>query len=57
MPEFTPQTAAIASCIAAGVMTVGFAARSTRWGVPLMMFGILALLAIIGYGIIDLVTI
>jgi hypothetical protein len=56
MPEFTLQTAAISTCIAAGVMTVGFAARSTRWGVPLMMAGILGLLAIIGYGIVDLVT-
>jgi hypothetical protein len=57
MPEFTIQTAAITTCIAAGVMTVGFAARATRWGTPLMMAGILGLLAIIGYGIVDLVNI
>ena len=54
MPEFTFQTAAIAATIAAGIMTVGFAARSTRWGTPLLMAGILSLLAIIGFGIIDM---
>ncbi|MDM0073219.1 hypothetical protein QTH90_02420 [Variovorax sp. J2P1-59] len=56
MPEFTLLNAAITTCIAAGVMTVGFAARETRWGTPLMMFGIVGLLAIIGYGIVDLVS-
>lgn len=56
MPEFTLLNAAIATCVAAGVMTVGFAARATRWGTPLLMAGIIGLLAVIGYGIVDLVS-
>ena len=53
MPEFTPQTALFAACLAAGVMTIGFAARETRWGVPLLAGGIVGLLLIISYGIVS----
>ena len=53
MPEFTLQVALFASCVAAGVMTMGFASRETRWGVPLMAVGIVGLLLIISYGLVS----
>ena len=53
MPDFTLQVALFAACVAAGVMTIGFAARETRWGVPLMAVGIVGLLLIISYGIVS----
>ena len=53
MPEFTLQTALFAACLAAGVMTIGFAARETRWGVPVLGGGVVGLLLIISYGIVS----
>ena len=53
MPALTLQTATLAACFAGLVMTIGFAARETRWGVPMMAVGTVGLLGIISYGIVS----
>ncbi len=53
MIEFAPAVAALSAVVAGGIMTVGFAMRSTRWGTPLLMVGIVALLLVIWYGVVS----
>lgn len=53
MPQLTFQAATLAACFAGVVMTVGFAARESRWGVPMMAVGTVGLLVIISYGIVS----